>query len=92
MTWSPDFQKDEIIARRKREMVEALREAEAMNPAETMRKQRFQDYPPANTLTGQFQTIMEAPDYMPTERAKRLLEWAHLNYRKINRALEQVPA
>lgn len=49
MTWNPDFQKDEIIAHQKREMMKAVHEAEARNPAETLRKQRIaasaQTYP-----------------------------------------------
>lgn len=87
MTWNSDSQKEEIIAQRKREMLEAVREAEAMDPAETLRKRRETGFAPLDTLAGQFQSIMEAPDYSPSLRRVLLMEWAHRNRAQIERAL-----
>lgn len=49
--------------------------------------QKRTGFAPASTLASQFQSIMQGPDLMPTERAKRLLEWAHRNRAQIERAL-----
>ena len=87
MTWNPDFQKDEIIAHRKREIMDGVHKAEAMDPEQTLRKQRDSGFAPLATLAGQFQSIMEAPDYSPSLRRVLLMEWAHRNRAQIERAL-----
>ena len=82
MTWNSDFQKDQLIAQRKREMMDAVREAEAMDPAETLRKQR------ATSLTSQLDSIMEAPDLSSNKRRRILLEWMHSNRGEVRAALQ----
>ena len=49
--------------------------------------QKRNGFAPANTLTGQFQTIMEDPYITPDERRERLLKWAHRNRAHIVAAL-----
>ena len=91
MTHDPDMQKEAIwegIAARKRQMEADMRRDELIVPTgPELRKRRETGFALANTLTGQFQTIMEDPYITPDERCQRLLAWAHRNRSHIIAAL-----
>ena len=89
MTYHPDMQKEAIWAERKRRLDAEMRRDDLMVPTgPELRKRREGGFAPADTLAGQFQSIMEAPDYAPNERARKLLIWANANRTRIAAALK----
>lgn len=100
MSHNPDFQKDEILAHKKRELEAQIAAAQAF--ASACREFRMQpisgaeadagSLPQTRTLASRFESILFAPDYSTDERRAKLLAWAWENRIAITEALRAVEA
>lgn len=88
MTHHPDMQKEAILKAHKAieyEMIQRKNKAwvdeifEHARSDAVLKKQRIGE----PSLSGRFESILNAPDYTPEERRRKLLAWAHQNKQAI---------